>query len=98
MGAVTLKPYPLGWKAKIGILLPAQDTGYGSYEFRLLCPDGVVTLETRVAGGKLTMDTLRRMREVLSMDRSCWLLQGLTSSPTRRPPPVLYWGWRVTRS
>jgi maleate isomerase len=63
MSAVTFKPYPLGWKAKIGILLPAQDTGYGSYEFRLLCPDGVVTLETRVAGGKLTMDTLRRMRE-----------------------------------
>ena len=49
-----LKPYPLGWKAKIGILLPSHDTGYGSYEYRVLCPDGVVTLETRVMGGRLT--------------------------------------------
>jgi len=46
-----LKPYPLGWKAKIGILIPAVDTGYCSYEFRVLCPEGVVTLETRVKMG-----------------------------------------------
>ena len=58
-----LKPYPLGWKAKIGILLPSHDTGYGSYEFRVLCPDGVVTLETRVMGGRLTTEKLRGMRE-----------------------------------
>jgi len=58
-----LKPYPLGWKAKIGILLPSHDTGYGSYEFRVLCPDGVVTLETRVMGGRLTIEHLQRMRE-----------------------------------
>ena len=57
-----LKPYPLGWKAKIGILLPAHDTGYGSYEFRLLCPEGVVTLETRVMGGRLTLEELHKMR------------------------------------
>jgi maleate isomerase len=57
------KPYPIGWKAKIGILLPSQDTGYGSYEFRLLCPEGVVTLETRVMGGRLTLENLKRMRE-----------------------------------
>jgi maleate isomerase len=58
----TLKPYPLGWKAKIGILLPAHDTGYGSYEFRVLCPEGVVTLETRVMGGRLTLEELKKMR------------------------------------
>ena len=57
-----LKPYPLGWKAKIGILLPAHDTGYGSYEFRVLCPEGVVTLETRVMGGSLTLEELKKMR------------------------------------
>jgi maleate isomerase len=57
-----LKPYPLGWKAKIGILLPAHDTGYGSYEFRMLCPEGVVTLETRVMGGRLTVEELQKMR------------------------------------
>jgi maleate cis-trans isomerase len=54
--------WPLGWKAKIGILIPAHDTGYGSYEFRCLCPDGVVTLETRVQGTKLTTEELMKMR------------------------------------
>ena len=58
-----LKPWPLGWKAKIGILLPAHDTGYGSYEFRVLCPDGVVILETRVMGRRLTLEELKKMRQ-----------------------------------
>jgi maleate cis-trans isomerase len=57
-----LKPWPLGWKAKIGVLIPSVDTGYCSYEFRVLCPDGVVTLETRVAMGALTLENLRKMR------------------------------------
>ena len=59
---MALKPWPLGWKAKVGVLMPAVDTGYCSYEFRLLCPDGVVTLETRVGMGALTLENLRRMR------------------------------------
>jgi maleate cis-trans isomerase len=54
-------PYPIGWKAKIGVLLPSVDTGWGSYDFRRLSPDGVVTLETRVPMGKLTMENLRNM-------------------------------------
>ena len=58
-----LKPWPLGWKAKIGVLIPAVDTGYCSYEFRVLCPEGVVTLETRVKMGALTLENLRKMRE-----------------------------------
>jgi maleate isomerase len=58
----TLKPWPLGWKAKIGVLIPSVDTGYCSYEFRVLCPDGVVTLETRVSMGRLTLEMLRKMR------------------------------------
>jgi maleate isomerase len=57
-----LKPWPLGWKAKIGVLIPSVDTGYCSYEFRVLCPDGVVTLESRVAMGKLTLENLQKMR------------------------------------
>lgn len=57
-----LKPWPLGWKAKLGVLIPAVDSGYCSYEFRVLCPDGVVTLETRVAMGALTLENLQRMR------------------------------------
>jgi maleate cis-trans isomerase len=59
---LVLKPWPLGWKAKIGILLPAHDTGYGSYEFQVLSPEGVVILETRVMGGNLTTDELKKMR------------------------------------
>jgi maleate isomerase len=59
---VTLKPWPPGWKAKIGILLPAHDTGYGSYEFQTLCPEGVVVLETRVSGKSLTVEQLQKMR------------------------------------
>lgn len=59
---VNLKSWPLGWKSKIGILLPAHDTGYGSYEFQVLCPEGVVVLETRVMGGNLTMEQLQKMR------------------------------------
>jgi maleate cis-trans isomerase len=59
----TLKPWPLGWKAKIGVLIPAVDTGYCSYEFRVLCPEGVVTIETRVKMGALTLEMLRKMRE-----------------------------------
>ena len=59
----TLKPWPLGWKAMIGVLIPAVDTGYCSYEFRVLCPEGVVTLETRVKMGALTLEMLRKMRE-----------------------------------
>jgi maleate cis-trans isomerase len=62
MNKKVLKPWPLGWKAKIGVLIPSVDTGYCSYEFRCLCPDGVVTLETRVAMGKLTLENLQTMR------------------------------------
>ncbi len=57
-----LKPWPLGWKAKIGVLIPSVDTGYCSYEFRVLCPEGVVTLETRLAMGALTLENLQKMR------------------------------------
>lgn len=62
MSKKALKPWPLGWKAKIGVLMPAVDTGYCSYEFSVLCPDGVVTLETRVAMGALTLENLQKMR------------------------------------
>lgn len=56
-------PYPIGWKAKIGILVPAVDTGVSTYEFRRLSPDGVVTLETRVPMGNITMENLLAMRD-----------------------------------
>ncbi len=56
-------PYPIGWKAKIGVLVPAVDTGVSTYEFRRLSPDGVVTLETRVPMGNITLENLRAMRD-----------------------------------
>lgn len=59
---ISFKPYPLGWKAKIGILIPSVDTGYCSYEFRMASPDGVVTLETRVGMGRLTLENLQKMK------------------------------------
>ena len=52
-----------GLEGQIGVLIPAVDTGYCSYEFRVLCPEGVVTLETRVKMGALTLEMLRKMRE-----------------------------------
>jgi len=56
--------WPLGWKAKIGLILPSQEVGQTSYEYRSMCPDGVITLETRVMGCiNITMDMLQRMRE-----------------------------------
>jgi maleate isomerase len=55
---------PLGWKAKIGLILPAQEEGQTSYEYRSMCPDGVITLETRVMGcSNITMVILKKMRE-----------------------------------
>ncbi len=55
---VQLKPYPLGWRAKIGHLTPSHDEGYGPYEFRVMSPEGVVTLPTSVMVRSLTRDDL----------------------------------------
>jgi len=56
-----LKPYPLGWRAKLGFLVPSHDTGYGSYEFITMAPDGVVPLETRVPARHVTVDQMEAM-------------------------------------
>jgi maleate isomerase len=56
--------WPLGWRAKLGIILPSQEEGQTSYEYRSMCPEGVITLETRVMGcSNITMDMLTRMRQ-----------------------------------
>ena len=92
-----LKPWPLGWKAKIGVLIPSVDTGYCSYEFRVLCPDGVVTLDTRVAMGKLTLENLQKMRGDALYGAQLLAQPVPTSSLTRRRPPASSSGWRETR-
>jgi len=43
--------------------MPSHDTGYSTYEYQTLCPEGVIPLETRVMGGRLTMEHLMRMRD-----------------------------------
>lgn len=55
---VQLKPYPLGYRATIGHLTPSHDEGYGPYEFRVMSPEGVVTLPTSVLVRSLTRDDL----------------------------------------
>lgn len=55
---VQLKPYPLGYRATIGHLTPSHDEGYGPYEFRVMSPEGVVTLPTSVMVRSLTRDHL----------------------------------------
>jgi maleate isomerase len=57
-----LKPWPLDWKAKVGILMPSHDTGYSTYEYQILFPEGVVPLQTRLKGGRLTKEAMMRMR------------------------------------
>jgi maleate isomerase len=58
-----LKPYPIGWKAKLGFLVPSHDSGYGSYEMRVMSPDGVTPLETRVPGRTVTHGELKSMSD-----------------------------------
>ncbi len=57
-----LKPWPLGWKAKVGILMPSHDTGYSTYEYQILFPEGVMPLQTRLKGGRLTKEAMMGMR------------------------------------
>ncbi len=58
-----LKPWPLDWRAKIGLLIPSQEDGYSTYEYQVLFPEGVVPLQTRVMGGKLTLENMMKMRD-----------------------------------
>jgi len=57
---IPLKEYPLGRRAVIGTITPSHDSGYGSYEFDVMCPDGVVTLDGRCMVRSLTKDELTR--------------------------------------
>ncbi len=55
-----LKKYPLGSRAIFGMITPSHDTGYGSYEFEVMCPEGVVTLDGRCMVRNLTPKELQR--------------------------------------
>lgn len=56
---IELKAYPLGSRAIFGMLTPSHDSGYGSYEFDVMCPDGVVCLDGRVMVRELSVDRLK---------------------------------------
>lgn len=55
---VELAPYPIGYRAKIGHLTPSHDDGYGPYEFRVMSPEGVLTLPTSVMVRSLKRENL----------------------------------------
>lgn len=55
-----LKEFPLGRRAVMGMITPSHDSGYGSYEFEVMCPDGVVTLDGRCMVRNLTRNELQR--------------------------------------
>lgn len=56
---IDLKPYPLGSRAIFGMLTPSHDSGYGSYEFDVMSPEGVVCLEGRVMVRELSVERLK---------------------------------------
>jgi len=58
-----LEPYPIGWRAKLGLLVPSHDTGYGSYEYLVMAPDGVVPLETRIPGRSVGIEDFRSLAD-----------------------------------
>lgn len=60
---IQLAPYPIGYRAAIGHLTPSHDDGYGPYEFRVMSPDGVVTLVTSVMVKSLTRENLLEASE-----------------------------------
>lgn len=55
-----LKPYPLGSRAIFGMITPSHDGGYGSYEFDVMSPPGVVALTSRALVKNLNVDVLKR--------------------------------------
>ncbi len=61
-----LDPWYVGWRAKIGMILPSVSEGIASYEYRAIFPEGVIPLETRVMCRKITLEELKKGRaEVL---------------------------------
>ncbi len=58
-----LDPWHLGWRAKIGLIMPSVEEGQSTHEFRTLFPEGVVPLETRVMCLQITPEELKKGRD-----------------------------------
>lgn len=41
-------PWPIGWRAKIGFIMPSLDIGVPRHEYGLMFPPGVVQLDTKI--------------------------------------------------
>ncbi len=57
---IKLKEYPLGSRAIFGMITPSHDGGYGSYEFDVMSPPGVVALTSRTYVKNLDVDILKK--------------------------------------
>ena len=55
---VELRSWPLGSRALYGVLTPSHDSGYGTYEFEVMCPEGVHVITTSVMVRSLTRENL----------------------------------------
>ena len=55
---VTLRSWPLGTRANFGLLTPSHDSGFGTYEFQVMCPPGVNVVTTSVMVRSLTRENL----------------------------------------
>jgi maleate isomerase len=58
-----LDPWHLGWRAKIGLIMPSVEEGQAIYEYRTLLPEGVNTLETRVMCREISPEELKKGRD-----------------------------------
>lgn len=55
---VTLRNWPLGYRALFGLLTPSHDSGYGTYEFNVMSPEGVHEVTTSVMVRSVARDNL----------------------------------------
>lgn len=56
-----LDPWPLGWRARIGLIIPSVDPGVTSHEHNNIFPNGVTMLEGRVMFRGPTLEELEKV-------------------------------------
>lgn len=58
-----LKPYPLGSRALFGNIIPSHDSGYGSYEFEVMAPEGVTCIDARAMVRSVKVEELLKAQK-----------------------------------
>jgi maleate cis-trans isomerase len=56
-------PWPIGWRAKIGFIMPSLDIGVPRHEYGLMFPSGVVQLDTKIMLKTGTPEAFEKMSE-----------------------------------